>query len=117
MELYRLFRYNAITTDWEKVKQRGDTMKYAVNAKKIFIRLKNGHTIRRTIDINSDEEYLIDLSYKNNMFQINSCIVEGDPYIGGVYKNEEKYQTDDFNMFIYMLLEKFPNINLTISRL
>ncbi|SFO50273.1 hypothetical protein SAMN05428949_5456 [Chitinophaga sp. YR627] len=69
MQLYQLFRYHSIAADWEKVRRREETIKHTMNLKKIFIRLKNGHTIRDSIQINDDEEYQINLSYQNDLFK------------------------------------------------
>jgi len=108
LQLHKSLRYLSLFASWETA----DAHSESDTLKKLFIRLKNGHTVSRSIYINPDEDYLIDLAFKNGCFIMNSCIVEGDIYDGGCYKDEEQYQQEDFYHFMKIVLDKFPQIIL-----
>jgi hypothetical protein len=108
IQLHRLLRYISKSPNWDIANEHKNKMEL----KKIFIRLKNGHLIHRSLYINPDEDYSIELSFKNGIFILNSCIIEGNPYDDGSYKNEEQYKSEDFYHFINIVQEKFPAIDL-----
>lgn len=106
IQLHRLLKYVSKCSNWDIANERKDKM----NLKKIFVRLKNEKEISITYPINADEDYWIRLSFRNGMFKIRSCIIEGDPYIDGLYKEDNEFETDDFYDFIHKVHEKFPAV-------
>jgi hypothetical protein len=110
IQLHRLLKYTSKSPSWEIANER----KNRVDLKKIFIRLKNGHCIHRSLYINPDEEYSVNLSFKNGIYIMNSCIIEGVLYIDGVYKNEEQYENEDFYCFMNTVQKRFPAINFNL---
>ncbi|SHN12434.1 hypothetical protein SAMN05216311_105306 [Chitinophaga sp. CF418] len=106
IQIHQRLRYLSLSADWNTANKR----QYHIRLKKIFTRLKNGGTAHYSISINPDEDYYIDLAFKNGVFVMNSYIWEGDYSV--VYKNEEEYTNADFYQFIKFVLKKFPKINL-----
>jgi len=106
VQIHQRLRYLSLSSDWNTANKR----QYHITLKKVFTRIKNGGYIRYSISINPDEDYYIDLSFKEGLFVMSSYIWDGDYSIG--YKDEEVYKNADFYQFIKFVLKKFPDINL-----
>lgn len=106
IQVHKSLRYLSLSSDWNAANKR----KYHIELKKIFTRIKNGRSFHCSVCINPDEDYSIDLSFKNGLFVMKSCIEEPDFLLE--CRNEEEYRNADFYQFIKFVLNKFPAIDL-----
>ncbi|MCF6406993.1 hypothetical protein L3C95_29105 [Chitinophaga filiformis] len=106
VQLHQRLRYLSLSSDWNTANKRN----YHISLKNIFTRIKNSGTIHYYFNINPDEDYSINLSFKKGLFVMSSCIRTGDFLME--YRNEEVYTNADFYQFIKFVLKKFPEIDL-----
>ncbi len=99
-------RYLSLSSDWNTANKR----KYHIELKKLFTRIKNGHSSHYLVYINDDEDHSIEISFENGQFVMNSYIEVGDFLMER--KSEEIYTNADFYQFIKFVLKKFPAIDL-----
>ena len=84
-----------------------------MSLKKVFITLKSGKPITRQYQRTESLAYKLELSFKEGVFKMYSCIKDEEETVDDdSYKDESHLESEDFNEFIMLIQAKFPNVDI-----